>query len=51
MGELKKYKVTIGFMTTQEIFAEDKEEAEEIAWFNYDQDPPDIEIDVKPIKD
>lgn len=47
---MRRYKVTIGFMTEQEISAENKKEAEEMAWHYYDQDPPDIEIEVKPLK-
>jgi len=50
---MKRYKIKIGFTVSFEIFAENKKEAEECAWFEFDQIQQDgdmIKMDIKEIK-
>jgi hypothetical protein len=48
---MKRYKIKIGYIVKFEINAENKEEAEELAWFEFDQSQPhEPEIDIKEIK-
>jgi len=44
---MKKFTVKIGYIITMDINAENKEEAEDIAWNVYDEQTPEPEIDIK----
>jgi len=47
---MKKYKVKIGYEVEFEINADTKKEAEEYAWFYYDQAMPEPEIEIVEVK-
>lgn len=49
---MKKYKVEIGYFVKFEISANNKKEARELAWFQFDQSAPhEPEIDLQEIKE
>jgi len=48
---MKKFKVEIGYSVSFTVIAKNKEEAEEFAWFEFDQtEPHEPEIELKEIK-
>jgi len=47
---MKKYKVEIGYKVEFEIIAKNKKEAEEYAWFEFDQSQPhEPELEIKEV--
>jgi hypothetical protein len=48
---MKKYKVKIGYIIELDIDAKNKEEAKELAWFEFDQSQPhEPEIEINEVK-
>jgi len=47
---MKTYKVKIGYTMEFEVTAENRKEAEEYAWFEYDQQDTEPKMKIKEIK-
>lgn len=50
---MKKYKVKIGYIVSFDMYAKNKKEAKELAWFEFDQLQKDedlVKMNIKEIK-